>query len=251
MSVELAWRVDGPEDGQPLVLLHSLGCDHTMWDPQVAALSAERRILRVDLRGHGSSPVPAPPYTLAELADDVLRVADEAGLDRLDLAGISLGGQVALAIAARLPDRVRRLVAGATALRIGTPDGWDARIAAVREGGLEGLTGLALGRFFAPGFDGPAVDATRRVLLATAPSGYIGCCTALRDADLTEEARAITAPTLLLAGGADVSTPPTDLQDIADVVPGARIEVLPEVGHLLNLEAPDVVTDLIEAHLRG
>ncbi|NVB42927.1 3-oxoadipate enol-lactonase [Pseudenhygromyxa sp. WMMC2535] len=254
MSVNLAWRAEGSPAAPPLVLLHSLGSDRTMWDPQAAALAERRQLIRVDLRGHGRSPAPPGPYSLEDLASDVLRVADMAGASRFDLCGLSLGGQLALWIAAHEPARVRRLVACATAPRIGNSEGWQARIDAVHGQGMGPIADLAIERFFSPAFQSEApaeVEAAREILRRTKAEGYAGCCAALRDADLRGELGAITAPSLLIAGQADVSTPPECLHAAAEEIRQAQVEVeeIPGAGHLLNIEAPERVTALILAHL--
>ena len=159
---------------------------------------------------------------------------------------------MALWIAAHHPARVRRLIVCASAARVGDRAGWDARIALVRAGGMAAIEEVAIARFFSNGFMQRAprvVEAARAQLRATDPQGYIRCCEALREADLTEVLPRIEAPTLLLAGAADVSTPPSALRSLQSRIPGARLSVIPKAAHLLNLEAPQAVTEAIEAHL--
>lgn len=247
---DLAVQLSGPPDAPALVLLPSLGSDRQMWRPQVAALATTRQVAAVELWGHGASPTPPGPHTLAAMGAQVLSALDEAGIGQFDLAGISLGGQLALWLAARHPDRVRRLVAGATAARIGSTEGWDARISAVRDGGMAAIADLALSRLFSDRCDPETFAEARSVLLSVDPEGYTACCAALRDADLTDALPTITAPTLLVAGSLDPSTPPAALHHIAGLVPGARVQEL-EAGHLLNLEAPAAFTAALRAHLES
>ncbi|MCB9794653.1 MAG: alpha/beta fold hydrolase [Alphaproteobacteria bacterium] len=253
MSPRLALALDGPAEAPPLLLLHSLGADRRMWAPQVEALRAERRLLRVELWGHGASPTPPPPHDLAALSAQVLEAVDAAGVGRFDLAGISLGGQLALHIAAEHPERVRTLTAGATAARIGEASGWDARVAAVRAGGMAAIAELALSRLFSPGLAERAPDtyaAAREALLACDPEGYVACCRALRDADLSPLLPHIQAPTLLVAGTLDLSTPPSALRSVGARVREAAVLEL-EAGHLINLEAPEAFTAALRAQLAG
>lgn len=238
MSLAIA---DAGEGGQPLVLLPSLGTSRAMWTREQAAWSAARRVLVVEPWGHGESPTPEGPHTLARLGEQVLAALDEAGVEAFDVIGISLGGQLALWLAATVPHRVTRLVAGATAARIGSEDGWNQRIATVRDGGMAAVAELALSRLFSPELAEArpeVVEAMGQVLRRTDAEGYMACCAALRDADLGPVLAGITAPTLLLAGTRDASTPPAVLHDLGRRIPHAQVLEL-DAGHLLNLEAPD------------
>ena len=123
-GVVVAWRAYGPPDAPPLVLVHSLGLDGRMWAPQVEALAGVRRIVAPDLRGHGRSDAPPGPYSMRRLALDVLAVAETAGLERFDLCGLSIGGQVAQLLALEHPSRLRSLVLADTAARLGSPEAW-------------------------------------------------------------------------------------------------------------------------------
>ncbi len=151
-GVRLAYRIDGPDHAPTIVMLNSLGTDLRMWDPQVALLSHTLRIVRYDCRGHGSSDVPAGPYTLERLGLDLLALFDRLGIEQAYICGLSLGGMVALWFAASYPDRVVRAVFANTAARIGTQESWNARIEAVRTGGMRAVRDMALARFLSEGF---------------------------------------------------------------------------------------------------
>lgn len=245
-------EVDGPADAPAVVLLPSLGSDHTMWQPQVADLACDHRVLRVDPRGHGGSPAPPGPYDLADLGADVVEAADDHGVDRFHLVGVSLGGLTALWVAIHHPDRVRTLVAANTAARVGTAEGWQARIDAVRDHGLAGIRDDVLARFFADGFAArdPATHAEAQATFARADDdGYVGCCAALSTADLRGDVHRITAPTLVVAGEHDVATPVEDAAWLRDHVPGADLVVLEGAAHLSNLERPTAFTRAVRGHL--
>ncbi|PWS35987.1 hypothetical protein DFH01_17165 [Falsiroseomonas bella] len=109
-GVTMHLRADGPQDAPPLMLLHSLGTDHWVWQPQAAALAGRFWVLRPDLRGHGASDVPPGPYAIAEMARDVLAALAALGIERLPIAGLSTGGMVAQCLAALAPQRVAALV---------------------------------------------------------------------------------------------------------------------------------------------
>ena len=247
----IAWYAHG-SGGTPVVMLHSLGCDASMWRGVTDPLAENRRVITVDTRGHGASTDAGGPYTVDQLGEDVVAVADAAGLDEFDVVGLSLGGLMALWLACRHPQRIRRLVACATADKIGTEANWQARIDTIRRDGLDSVAPMVLGRFFSPRFretQPDAIEAARATLVTTSVDGYTGCCHALGHADLRSETPSIRARTLLLAGGADVSTPPRLMREVSERIPGSRYAELPEAGHLLSIEDPDETLHAIRTHL--
>ncbi len=249
-GVNLFWTQDGAQ-GPALLLCNSIGATTAMWDAQVAALGARYRLIRFDARGHGRSDAPQGDYTLARLAGDAAAVLDAAGVEHAHVCGLSLGGAVAQKLALDAPHRIDRLVLANTAARIGSFDGWSQRIAAVQAGGMASIADMAIGRFFDPAFiaaEPGAVAPVRAALLAVPAHGYIGCCAALRDADLTDGVGAIAAPTLVIGGGKDVSTPPDQTQGLADAIPGARHVVL-DAAHLSNIEQPEAFSAAVLSHL--
>lgn len=248
-----AWAEDGPADAPPLVLLHSLGSDRSMWQPQVDALRSTHRVVRVETRGHGAAPSPPGPYTLDDLGGDVLDVADALGLDTFHLAGVSLGGLVALWVAVHHGGRLRSLTAANTAARVGTREGWEDRIAQVDAVGRAGIRDAVLDRFFAPGFaqrDPTTYAGAQAAFTAGDDAGYAACCAALAAADLRGEVGDIRVPTLVVAGGRDVATPPEQAEALRDAIPGAELVVLDGAAHLSNLERPDAFTAALRGHVR-
>jgi 3-oxoadipate enol-lactonase len=252
-GVSLWWTEDGPADAPVLLLANSIGSTIKMWAPQVEPLARRLRLIRFDTRGHGRSDAPEGDYALDRLVRDMAAVLDAAGAVRAHVCGLSLGGAVAQAFALAYPDRIDRLILANTAARIGSADGWGQRIAAVRGGGMASIADMAVSRFFDAAFieARPEVVApVRAALIATPAQGYIGCCAALRDADLTETVAAIEAPTLVIGGVLDVSTPPVQTGALADAIRGARHRVL-DAAHLSNLEQPDAFTDAVLVHLES
>ncbi len=249
-----AWRDDGPADAPPIVLLHSLGSDTSMWQPQVDARADRFRLIRLDTRGHGRAPSPDGPYALADLGGDVIDVLDHLGLDTVHLCGLSLGGLTALWVALHHPDRLRTLTAANTAARVGSAEGWAARIDAVRTHGLAGIRDDVLERFFAAGFDvaQPVAFADAQRAFTTADGeGYAACCAALGDADLRDEVQRIAVPTLVVGGVLDVATPPSDAEWLAARIPGAELVVLDDAAHLSNLDQPAAFTAALAQHVEG
>jgi 3-oxoadipate enol-lactonase/4-carboxymuconolactone decarboxylase len=235
------YRLDGPDDGPVLIFSHSLGCDHTQWDAQAAALEPHMRVLRYDIRGHGGTETTAGDYSTEMLASDVLALADALGIERFAFCGLSLGGMIGQWLGARAAGRVTALVLANTSARLPDPKGMEARRRTVLENGMAPLAAEVMGRFFTPErvkANPPEVAARRRVLLATDPAGYAGCCAAVRDMDQVALLGSIAVPTLLIVGDRDVSTPWQGHGEVlAEKIGGARVEHLP-TAHLSNLEAP-------------
>jgi 3-oxoadipate enol-lactonase len=241
-GTRLAGRIDGPT-GRPAVLLaNSLGTDHRMWDPQIPVLSERLRVIRFDTRGHGRSDVPPGPYTIERLGRDLLAILDGLTIERAHLCGLSLGGMVVLWVAALHPQRVDRAVFANTAARIGTAKGWEERIATVRGGAMQAVRDLVVARFLAEPFRTSNPEVVRWVgdmVEATPPTGYIGSCAALGDADLHGLVRTIQLPSLVIGGDLDESTPAHQARELHTAIAGSELIILKGAGHLSNVERPD------------
>jgi 3-oxoadipate enol-lactonase len=247
--------VDGPPGAPALVLGPSLGTTTEVWRPQVAALAGQLRVIRYDHRGHGGSPNPPGPYRLADLGGDVLDLLDALSPARpVHLGGVSLGGMVAMWVAAHAPERVDRLVLACTSACLGPPEFWARRAAAVRAGGLPAVADAVVDRWFTPEFAAANPDVVgwaRGQLLAADPQGYADCCGAIEAMDLRDDLAAITAPTLVIAGADDPATPPEHAERIAAGIRGARVEIVRDAAHLANVQQPDAVSRLLLDFLRG
>jgi 3-oxoadipate enol-lactonase len=225
-----------------------------MWDPQAATLGERFRLLRYDLPGHGNSPAPPGAYSLADLGRELLEVLDALGIEQALLCGLSIGGMISMWVAAHAPERVKALVVCCTSAHIDPTGSYRERAALVREQGIEPVVEGALARWVSPGFAQrePAVVARLRdALLRCAPAGYAGCCDALAEMDLREDLTSIAAPTLVIAGAQDPATPPEHGRLIAELVRGARFELVPDARHLANIEQPRAVGELISGFLPG
>lgn len=246
-------QLDGPDGAPVLALSSSLGTDHGMWEPQMAAFSQRFRVLRYDTRGHGRSFVPTQPSTLEGLGRDFLGLLDELGLARVHFCGLSLGGMIGMWLACNAPERIDRLVLSNTSAHLGPPEVWNRRIETVRSLGMAGVVGGVLDRWFTSGFRARAkerVEKVRRMLLTTAPAGYASCCAAIRDMDQREAIGAIRARTLVIVGREDTSTPPDQGLFIASRIPGARVVEL-EAAHLSSYEAAEPFSDAVLGFLEG
>ncbi|MEO8451330.1 MAG: 3-oxoadipate enol-lactonase [Gemmatimonadota bacterium] len=253
----LSYRVEGPDDAPPLLLLNSLGTTIDLWAPQLAppslpvgetgGFAQQFRVIRYDARGHGRSTVPPPPYTLDQLGQDALAVLGAAGAGRAHVAGISIGGLTGMWLGINAPDRVAGLVLANTGARIGTTALWRERIAMAESPGMTILADLIMTRWFTPGFraQNPETLEMFRAMVAETPAlGYIGCCAALDGADLRETIQRITAPVLVIVGTEDPSTPPALGELIRQRIPGAQLVAL-EAAHLSNVEQPDAFTGAV------
>lgn len=246
------YRLEGADDKPVLIFSHSLGMDHGMWEPQVAALGPYFRILRYDLRGHGASAVPGGDYTIGALTDDVLALASALGIERFAFCGLSIGGMIGQWLGRHHAGRVSHLILANTSPRVGDPAAMETRRRTVLAEGMAAIAQTTLGRFFSPdrlAANTPDVATARRTLLATSPIGYAGCCAAIRDMDQREGLSAIHVPTLIVSGDLDVSMPwPEHGAVLASSIPGSRVVRLP-AAHLSNLEQPRSFTAALVAFL--
>jgi 3-oxoadipate enol-lactonase len=248
-------RFDGPDDAPVLLLSNSLGTTHAMWEPQLGALTEHFRVLRYDRRGHGRSEMPPGPYTIAELAADVIELLDALELERVSYCGLSIGGMDGMWNAAEAPARIDRLALCSTSPWMPPRELWDERAAAVRAEGTRAVADATMERWFSDAFRAEhpeGVAEVRAMVAATPAEGYAACCEAIREWDFREELGRISAPTLVLSAADDPSTPPDSGKLIADGIPGASFVVLPApTRHLANVEQPEAFTDALLRHVLG
>lgn len=248
MDLVVHYELSGSPGRPTLLFANSLGTSFHVWDAQAEALGGRFRILRYDMRGHGLTDCPPGPYTIAQLADDARALLDVLQIERVHVCGLSIGGMVAQRLASAAPDRVLSLALCDTANRIGPPGRWDDRVAAVAKGGLEGIADAVLKVWFTGDFlaERPAeVRGMANMLLRTPAEGYIGCCLALRDADLRDDDAKIDCPTLVVVGDQDVATPPAAARELSEAIAGARLEVLARAAHIPTVEQPAALNRLL------
>jgi 3-oxoadipate enol-lactonase len=252
-AVALHHEVSGPPDGHVVLMGGSLGTTLAMWDAQAGPLAERFRVVRYDHRGHGGSPVPPGPYTIAELGGDVLALLDALGVERASYCGLSIGGMVGIWLAEHAPERIERLVLLCTSAHLPPPEAWVERAVEVEDAGnTEVVADSVLERWLTPEFarEHPDVgESLRGMLAATSPVGYAGCCRALERMDLRAELPRIQAPTLVVAGAQDPSTPPEHGEEIAAAILGSRFVLLSPSRHLCAVERADDVTELVLDHL--
>jgi len=251
-DVRLYWKLDGAPDLPVLILLNSIGTDMALWETSVPHLLPAFRLLRIDTRGHGASDAPDGDYSLAMLADDVIAVMDAAGVQTAAIAGVSLGGMIAMELALTYPTRVTALALVCTSATMDA-GAWRDRIELVRAKGTAAITDMAMGRFLSPRFvatHGGAAASVRQGLTAMADAGYAGCGAAIRDMALIDRLPAIAMPTLVVAGDRDISTPFAGHGErIVAAVPDARVVHL-NAAHLAPIETPAALAATLRAFLK-
>jgi 3-oxoadipate enol-lactonase len=249
----IKYEIDGEAGAPPLLLINSIGCTREMWARQMGAFRTVFRVIRYDARGHGASSVQRGGYSLDQLGRDALAVLDDAGARVAHVCGISLGGITAQWLGLNAADRVRGLVLANTAARIGTVESWTERIDLVHQKGMSAVADLAMERWFTPAFrerDPETVHAFRTMVQNCPTDGYLGCCAALRDADLRDQVSAITTPALLIASTADTATPVDGLEFLRSRVSGSEMVTL-DSAHLSNVERATEFTTAVIDFLKG
>jgi 3-oxoadipate enol-lactonase len=244
-------RIDGDGPGT-VILCNALGTTTAVWESPAEALAQGSRVVRWDAPGHGESRPEAGIRTIAGLADRLIDLMDELAIARASIAGLSLGGCVALWMAVNAPERVDRVVLACTSDTFGAAEGWLDRAATVRAGGTEAVADAAMPRWFSPvtRAERPAVvGGFRDQLIATDDECYAGCCEALAEWDATAQLGTITAPVLVVAGELDPTATPEDSRAMAGRIPGARFEVLAGAAHLASIDRPEPFTRLVAGHL--
>ncbi|MEV6293552.1 4-carboxymuconolactone decarboxylase [Streptomyces sp. NPDC051896] len=246
----LQYRFDGPEDAPVLILGPSLGTTWHMWDRQVPELTRQWRVLRFDLPGHGGAPA-HPAGSVAELATRLLATLDSIGVQRFGYAGCALGGAIGIELALRHPERLASLALVAASPRFGTADEFRQRGVIVRTNGLDPIARTSPDRWFTGGFAAaqPAItEWAVQMVRTTDPGCYIAACEALASFDVRTELGRVGVPTLVLVGSDDQVTGPAEARTLVAGIPDARLAVVPGASHLVPVEQPAAVTDLLVHH---
>ncbi|MHB2210238.1 3-oxoadipate enol-lactonase [Methylobacterium sp. CM6257] len=244
--------LEGPEGAPVVAFSNSLGATLEMWDALLPSLAGGFRTLRYDTRGHGGSETRDQPVEVADLANDLAGLLDALGIDRAHLVGLSLGGMTVQALASADPGRPLSVTLMATAAHLPSAQSWNERAETVRARGTGALVEATLGRWFTPDFPSRAPEAVRAIrerFLACDPAGYAVCCGAIGRMDLRPVLSAITAPTLVIAGRDDPSTPPSMAEEICSEIAQAELVVLPRAAHLLAVERAAAVGSYLRAFL--
>ncbi len=241
-------RLEGPEDAPVLLMLHSLGTSLHVWDPQAAALSRRWRVLRPDLRGHGLTTLTPGPYDMGLLARDAPGLLAALGITSAHVAGLSIGGRIALDMAAEAPNRVASLMLCDTALKFPPVRLWEERAVAARERGMGAVVESVLARWV---LDAglPSSRGLREMLLRTPAEGYAASADALRPATVESVQGRIRCPALVLVGEQDAATPVNAAEALCGAIPGSTLRIIPGAAHIPTFEQEEAVTTALEAWL--
>ena len=246
----LQYRFDGPEDAPVLILGPSLGTTWHMWDRQIPELIKQWRVFRFDLPGHGGAPA-YPAGSVGDLTTRLLATLEGLGVQRFGYAGCALGGAVGIELALRHPERLASLALIAASPRFGTADEFRQRGVIVRTNGLDPIARTAPERWFTGGFAAaqPAItEWAVQMVRTTDPGCYIASCEALASFDVRPELGRVGVPTLVLVGSDDQVTGPAEARTLVAGIPDARLAVVPGASHLVPVEQPAAVTDLLVRH---
>ncbi len=241
-------KTEAASAAPPLVLINSLGTDFRIWDEFLEHLGHQGEILVYDKRGHGLSSVGRDQYSIELHMRDLAALMDCQSVKGAVICGVSVGGMIATALQATRPDLVRGLVLCDTGPRIGGAKMWQDRINTIENNGTKGIASEVMSRWFSADFLEKSPDAVkgyRNMIERTPQEGYVGTCGAIRDADLVDQVKKITVPTLCVVGGDDQSTPPELVADMAQLIPNAHFECIANCGHLPCIEQPELLAGLV------
>lgn len=250
--MNLHYQIDGPTDAPVLVLSNSLGTTLSLWQPQLAALTAHFRVLRYDTHGHGQTPGHGK-VTLAQLGEDVVALLDHLHIEKAFFCGISMGGLTGLWLARFAPERFHAFAVANTAAKIGEQSNWLSRARTVRQEGMGVVAAGSADRWFSRHFRQHAPEVVEQLchqLAHSDPQGYAECCEALAAADLRAEVSEIRSPLLVIAGDKDPVTTVADAEFLRQQIPGSQQVVL-SASHLSNVEAPADFSTALVRFFRG
>ena len=248
------FQLEGPASAPVVVLVGSLGTTMSVWDHQLPALLAWRRVLRVEHPGHGGAEVPEGEGSVEAIGRRVVRLLDRLGFTEVDFAGLSLGGLVGMWLASTYPGRVRCLALCCTAARFAAPEVYLERARQVRASGTAGIVPAVVARWFTDAFlsKNPVVAAEFAAMLQSVdPAGYAYCCEAVASADFYGDLGRVGAPALVLAGGEDPVVTVEMAGATKKALPGSSLVVLAGGAHLANVEVPRAFDDALVPHLVG
>ncbi|MBO9465504.1 3-oxoadipate enol-lactonase [Tropicibacter sp. R15_0] len=249
---KLHYRIDGPDDGVPVVFANSLGTDLRLWDPIMPLLPAGLRILRYDKRGHGLSDTPEGRYSMGALVGDAEKLMQMTGFKDAVFVGLSIGGLIAQGLAAKRLDLVKAVVLSNTAAKIGTRDMWEDRIKTVEAGGLEAALETTMTRWFSKKFrQTPDYPAWENLHLQTPVAGWVGCAAAIAGTDFISSTSGLRLPALGIAGTEDGSTPPDLVREMTDLIPGSQFHLIRGAGHLPCVEKPEEYAEVLTGFLKS
>ncbi len=237
---------EGPRSGLTVIFVNSLGTDLRVWDSIIKELNQKYRTVRFDKRGHGLSTNIGNNISISILANDLKLLISKLEIKNILLVGLSIGGLIALEFLKNSSTNVKGLVLSDTAAKIGSSDMWSERISRVKAGGIAAISDDILARWFSNHFLKNKIEELqlwRSMLTRTSTLGYLGCCKAIADCDLRNEAKSISIPTLLIVGDEDGSTPVNLVKDTANMIKNSKFKIIKGAGHLPCVEKPEIFTN--------
>jgi 3-oxoadipate enol-lactonase len=252
-AIQSAYSFEG--HGTPLFLIHGIGASRHSWDGLIAQLAPHFRCISYDLRGHGRSPLPPPPYQLDDLVDDLEQLRAELGIERAHFAGHSLGGMIGPAYALRFPSRVKSLGLYSTAAFRTPDDSGKVRgvVAAMRAKGIPTVLTTLKDRWFTPEFAARRADVIERRMqqvIDTDPDVFLSVFDIYAETEMSPWIGKVTPPALVLTGEEDGGCNPRLNRQIADALPNSQLTILPNLRHAILLEAPLQVAEPVLAFLK-
>jgi 3-oxoadipate enol-lactonase len=255
-GIKLGYEVEG--SGPVVVLLHAFPLNRAMWGPQVAALRDRFTVVTPDFRGFGESEAPAGPLTMDDYAQDVLGLLDKLGHRRVILGGCSMGGYVLFRVAARAPDRIAGLLIADSRAEPDNEEGRQRRMATIERIEREGPAGFV--EEFAANLVGPTTKkerpgvpaAVRQIIGSPGAAGLTAALAAMAGRpDSRPLLGSLNVPALIVVGEEDTLTPPSASEAMAKAMPKATLSIIPQAGHLANLETPEAVNRAAREFLLG
>ena len=248
-GVDIHYSIEG--NGPWLTMSHSLACDLHMWDEEATRLSGEFRVLRFDTRGHGASSAPPGAYTVDMLAGDLFGLLTHLGIRETHFVGLSMGGMIGQVLALNHPAMLKSLVLCDTSSRFSL--NVEERVRVVESGGLEPMVVPTLQRFLSDPARSRHPEVVAKVaamIRNTSVPGYIGCCHAVSNIDVTARLDQVHCPVLVMVGENDMVTPVAMAREIQQAIPGAELAVVAGAAHLANLEQPDAFNEVLSGFLQ-
>ncbi len=251
-AIDVAYECTG--SGPPLYMVHGIGSRKTMWQPFVDALSSEFTCVVYDLRGHGDSPIPAVPYVLDQLVEDLEALRVKLGHEALHVIGHSLGGMIGPAYAVAHPERT--LSVGLLSTAAGRTEDDSARVKAVvakmRDEGIDNVLTTLVGRWYTEPFAeaNPAIiDHRIEQVLTTPPEVFLSVFDVYAETEMAPWLHQVAAPCLVLTGENDPGCNPRLNTFIDEQLPNSELVILPELRHSIIVEAPDAVLAFLRPFL--
>ena len=248
LNVEVTGSLDLPK----IIFSNSLGSDLRMWNPQVEAMKDKYCIIRYDKRGHGKSSPAQGPYSFDMLENDVIKIMDNLEVEKANFVGLSMGGMTSLGLALKHQNRFDKFVCCAARADMPPPmqDGWNQRIAVVKESDTAGVVNGSLERWYSEKFtNDPAnkdiINLSKDMITNTSKEGYIGSCEAIKKLDYLKELSTINREILYISGEIDMGAPAMAMEEMHHLTPNSKYECISGAAHILNIECAEEVNNII------